>query len=115
MDAGFTPNLIRIARRFTAKTIHRTEYRVLLKLLKEHRVGAGVTQADLSTALERSQSFMSDIERGVRRLDLVELNDICTVLKIGAAVSSDWVYAAGTAGASETAIARAVCCAGLVR
>jgi hypothetical protein len=26
---------------------------------------------------------MSDIERGVRRLDLVELKDICTVLKIG--------------------------------
>ena len=66
-----------------AKTIHRTEYRVLLKLLKEYRVRAGVTQTDVSKALERSQSFMSDIERGVRRLDLVELKDICTVLKIG--------------------------------
>jgi transcriptional regulator with XRE-family HTH domain len=66
-----------------AKTIHRTEYRALLKLLKDHRVRAGITQADLSTALERSQSFMSDIERGVRRLDLVELRDICAVLKIG--------------------------------
>ena len=65
-----------------AKTIHRTEYRVLLKLLNEHRVRAGITQTDVSMALERSQSFMSDIERGVRRLDLVELKDICTVLKI---------------------------------
>jgi transcriptional regulator with XRE-family HTH domain len=65
-----------------AKTIHRTEYRVLLKLLKEHRVRAGVTQTAVSAALERSQSFMSDIERGVRRLDLVELKDICAVLKI---------------------------------
>jgi len=66
-----------------AKTIHRNEYRVLLKLLKAHRVRASVTQTDVSTALERSQSFMSDIERGVRRLDLVELKDICGVLKIG--------------------------------
>jgi len=66
-----------------AKTIHRNEYRVLLKLLKAHRVRAGVTQTDVSAALERSQSFMSDIERGVRRLDLVELKDICGVLKIG--------------------------------
>jgi transcriptional regulator with XRE-family HTH domain len=65
------------------KTIHRTEYRVLLKLLKEHRVRAGITQTDVSTALERSQSFMSDVEQGVRRLDLVELKDICAVLKIG--------------------------------
>lgn len=37
----------------------------------------------MSTALNRSQSFMSDIERGVRRLDLVELRDICAVFKIG--------------------------------
>jgi transcriptional regulator with XRE-family HTH domain len=66
-----------------AKTIHRNEYRVLLKLLREHRVRAGVTQTDVSTSLERSQSFMSDIERGVRRLDLVELKDICAVFKIG--------------------------------
>lgn len=66
-----------------AKTIHRNEYRVLLDLLKEHRVRAGVTQTQVSTALRRSQSFMSDIERGVRRLDLVELRDICAVLKIG--------------------------------
>ena len=66
-----------------AKTIHRNEYRALLKLLKEHRVRAGITQTQVSTALERSQSFMSDIERGVRRLDLVELRDICAVLKLG--------------------------------
>jgi transcriptional regulator with XRE-family HTH domain len=66
-----------------AKTIHRTDYRVLLKLLKDHRVRAGVTQTNVSKALERSQSFMSDIERGVRRLDLVELKDICAFLKIG--------------------------------
>jgi transcriptional regulator with XRE-family HTH domain len=65
-----------------AKTIHRTEYRTLLKLLKEHRVRTGITQTDVSTALERSQSFMSDVERGVRRLDLVELKDICAVLNI---------------------------------
>jgi transcriptional regulator with XRE-family HTH domain len=65
-----------------SKTIHRTEYRVLLKLLKQHRVQAGITQTACSTALGRSQSFVSDIERGVRRLDLVELKDICGVLKI---------------------------------
>jgi transcriptional regulator with XRE-family HTH domain len=66
-----------------SKTIHRNEYRTLLKLLKQHRLRAGVTQTEVSTALERSQSFMSDIERGVRRLDLVELKDICGVFKIG--------------------------------
>lgn len=63
------------------KTIHRTEYRTLLRVLKEKRVQAGVTQEACSAALGRSQSFMSDIERGVRRLDLVELRDLCGLLK----------------------------------
>lgn len=63
------------------KTIHRNEYRVLLNLLKEKREQAGVTQEVCSAALGRSQSFMSDIERGVRRLDVVELRDICAILK----------------------------------
>ena len=43
--------------------------------------GGDHPQTDVSAALERNQSFMSDIERGVRRLDLVELKDICTVMK----------------------------------
>lgn len=64
------------------KTIHRSEYRILLQLLKERRIQAGITQTECSEALGRSQSFMSDVERGVRRLDLVELRDLCAVLKI---------------------------------
>ena len=65
-----------------AKSIHRQEYRILLDLLKTHRLHAGVTQTDVSTALHRSQSFMSDVEHGVRRIYLLELRDICAVLKI---------------------------------
>lgn len=63
-----------------AKTIHRSEYEVLLRRLRELRVGAGVTQDSLSEQLGRSQSFVSDIERGVRRLDTLELRDICHLL-----------------------------------
>lgn len=63
------------------KTIHRNEYRVLLRLVKERRLRAGLTQAECSAALGRSQSFMSDVERGVRRLDLVQLRDLCLVLE----------------------------------
>ena len=43
-------------------------------------MGAGVTQVDLSSALGRSQSFISDIERGVRRLDIIELRDVCRLV-----------------------------------
>lgn len=63
-----------------AKTIHRHEYEVLLRRLRELRVDAGVTQESLSAQLARSQSFVSDVERGVRRLDALELRDICHLL-----------------------------------
>lgn len=63
-----------------SKTIHRHEYAVLLRLIRERRQRAGLTQAQCSAALGRPQSFMSDIERGVRRLDVVQLRDLCGVL-----------------------------------
>ena len=64
-----------------SKTIHRQEYRILLSLLKQRRQGAGITQVECSAALGRSQSYISDIERGVRRLDVVQLRDLCQVLR----------------------------------
>jgi transcriptional regulator with XRE-family HTH domain len=62
------------------KTIHRPEYRVLLALLRQRRQTAGITQVECSAALGRSQSYVSDVERGVRRLDVVQLRDLCQVL-----------------------------------
>jgi transcriptional regulator with XRE-family HTH domain len=41
-----------------------------------------MTQARFAEALGRPQSFTSDIERGLRRLDLVQLRDICHVLSL---------------------------------
>jgi len=63
------------------KSIHRNEYRVLLRMVRERRLRAGLTQKECSESLGRSQSFISDIERGVRRLDVVQLRDLCRILK----------------------------------
>ena len=65
-----------------AKSLYRTETGVLLALLREFRAKAGLTQAQCSRALGRPQSFMSDVERGIRRLDLVQLRDLCQVLGV---------------------------------
>lgn len=62
------------------KAIYRPEYEVFLTLLKARRINAGLTQVDCSRALGRPQSFMSDVERGVRRLDIIQIYDLCTVL-----------------------------------
>lgn len=59
------------------KSIHKDDYDVLLQQLRELRLSAGLTQAALSTALERPQSYVSDVERGSRRMDLLQLRDFC--------------------------------------
>ena len=64
------------------KTIYKREHAVLLSLLKKYRNASGLTQAQCSKALGRPQSFMSDVESGTRRLDVVQLRDLCKVLGI---------------------------------
>ena len=60
-----------------AKSIHKNEYSVLLRRLRELRTAAGMTQVDLSAALQRPQSYVSDVERGSRRMDLLQLRELC--------------------------------------
>ncbi len=63
-----------------SKSLYRQETMILLKLIKECRTEAGLTQVDFAKALDRPQSFVSDIERGSRRLDLIQLRDVCLIL-----------------------------------
>ena len=60
-----------------AKSIHKSEYLVLLRRLRALRTAAGLTQVDLSAALQRPQSYVSDVERGSRRMDLLQLRELC--------------------------------------
>ncbi len=58
------------------KTIYTVEYRIVLRLLKECREDSGVTQVQLAELLGQTQSFVSKIERGDRRLDIIQLRTI---------------------------------------
>lgn len=64
------------------KTIYNPEHAVLLTLLKKHSTAAGLTQVRCSKALGRPKSFMSDVEGGTRRLDIVQLRNLCKVLGV---------------------------------
>lgn len=44
--------------------------------------GAGITQVGLAERLGRPQSFVSKYERGERRLDVIELCEVCHALGI---------------------------------
>jgi transcriptional regulator with XRE-family HTH domain len=56
------------------------EYRVVLSLLREIRGSAKVTQLELAKRVEETQSYISKLERGEVRLDLIQLRTICQAL-----------------------------------
>ena len=60
----------------------RTERHTLLGLLKEMRLEAGLRQVDLAERLHVPQSMISKYEVGERRVDLLELRDICAALGV---------------------------------
>ena len=49
------------------------EYSTLLRMLSDARHKAGITQETLAVSMETSQSILSKIERGVVRMDLMDL------------------------------------------
>lgn len=64
------------------KSIHREEYVVLRRLLRQAREGADLTQEELADRLKVNQTFVSKSECGERRVDVIELRLICSAIGI---------------------------------
>ena len=64
------------------KSIYSREYAVVLRLLRAARDKAGITQVELAEKLGQTQSFVSKMERGDRRLDIVQLRTVCKILGV---------------------------------
>jgi transcriptional regulator with XRE-family HTH domain len=58
---------------------------VLRQMLREMRKEAGLQQVALAERLGRPQSFVSDVEKGQRRVDILELMEICEACGVGLA------------------------------
>jgi transcriptional regulator with XRE-family HTH domain len=57
-------------------------YDKLQKALIEARHAAGLTQAEVAVRLHKHQSFVSKYEMGERKLDVIELADLCFILQL---------------------------------
>jgi transcriptional regulator with XRE-family HTH domain len=65
-----------------SKTIYSTEYQSFLRILRQVREEAELSQQELARRLGRTQSFVSKCERGERRIDVVELRHFCRAMKM---------------------------------
>ena len=65
-----------------ARSTHHPSYQTLLTLLRDLRERAGFTQFALAESLGNTQTFISKIERGERRIDVVEFIEICDALGV---------------------------------
>ena len=66
-----------------AKSLYRSENLLLAALLRDLRGEQGLIQTALAEKLGKGQTYVSNVELGIRRLDLVELRDYCAGLGIG--------------------------------
>jgi transcriptional regulator with XRE-family HTH domain len=60
---------------------YRRRYAQFLGRLRQARVEAGLTQVEVANRLERPQSFVSKIESGERRVDVVELSELARIYR----------------------------------
>jgi transcriptional regulator with XRE-family HTH domain len=54
-------------------------------LLRQMRTEAGLTQTEIAQRLGQPQSFVSKYESGERRLDVLELRQVCAVVGVSLA------------------------------
>ena len=67
--------------RIMPKTIYSKEHRKLVEKLKKARKGSGLDQEDVAKLLGVSQSYISKMESGQRRIDIVQLKRFAKVYK----------------------------------
>jgi transcriptional regulator with XRE-family HTH domain len=65
------------------KSQHTGAYDRLTAALRKAREGAGLTQAEVAERLGLYASFVSKVESGERRIDVVELAQFCRVYGVG--------------------------------
>jgi transcriptional regulator with XRE-family HTH domain len=69
-------------RRHRRNTRFSGRYLRFLKLLREARLNAGLTQSQTAKRIGQPQSFVAKCEAGERRVDIIELIAFCRTYRI---------------------------------
>jgi len=64
-----------------SKVIYSREHRHIIEQLKKAREGANLSQAEVAKILHKTQSYISKIESGQRKIDIVQLKEFARTYK----------------------------------
>lgn len=63
------------------RSIYKDEHQKIVERLKQARLDAGLGQVEVAKKLSRTQSYVSKIESGQRRFDVLQLKEFAKVYK----------------------------------
>jgi len=63
------------------KSIYSSEHKFLISQLKKVRIATGLNQSTVAKLLDKTQSYISKIESGERRIDIVQLKEFARIYK----------------------------------
>ncbi|MDO9465442.1 MAG: helix-turn-helix transcriptional regulator [bacterium] len=63
------------------KALYSEEHKYLVDRLKQARKDAGIDQMQVANLLDVSQSYISKVEAGQRRIDVIQLKEFAKIYK----------------------------------
>lgn len=63
------------------KVIYSKEHKALVKRIIEARMASGLRQEDAALLIDKTQSYISKIEAGQRRVDVIQLKEFSRIYK----------------------------------
>ena len=64
-----------------SKSVYNDDYKKLIERLKQARLDAGLSQQVVADELNKPQSYISKVESGDRRLDIIEVKEFAKLYK----------------------------------
>jgi len=64
-----------------SKAIYSKDHKYIVEQLKKARQEAGLEQEQIAKILKRTQSYISKIESGQRRIDIITLKELAKIYK----------------------------------
>ena len=63
------------------KAIYLKEYKLIAEKLKKARIESGLTQEIVAEKIKRPQSYISKVEQGEQRIDIIEFQHFASLYK----------------------------------